>query len=156
MTPQTMFLVSVQFSKSLVPLSLPRICSFISAHARTSIRLSVHPSTHPCVRPSVCPSIHLPILRCSSEGVPAPLLPSGTGQMRSLPSGEPAPQVQGGAVPILQRGSFHILAQFTAGLASPEWPLGHKRKVSSGQIGGQEYMIQGPGSPPVSPPPPDC
>lgn len=37
-----------------------------------------------------------------------------------------------------QRGSFHILARSTAGLASLEWPVGHKGRVSSGQVGGHE------------------
>lgn len=49
-----------------------------------------------------------------------------------------------------QRGFSQVLPQFTANLLSLWWPCGHKRKVSSGQVGARNSVIQGPGSPRVS------
>ena len=120
-TPKVACLVSTQFrvSKSLVLYPCP-----LSPPSYPCMHLSMLPCTHPCTHPHVHPFTQPPVFHsnraqhwdCLCE----------TGQMCPSPQGGPVQQERVRATAYQQRASFPVLAQFT-----PEWLLGHKRKVSS-------------------------
>lgn len=156
-TPLAMFLVCpVQGQESPCPLPLPLSSPFSLFIMRVYMYPSLHPYVHHCAstHPSLrrleharCYARHWDYLREQDRCVPCPEEhQSSRGRLGPLTVNNLWADVC----------SSHILARFTTNLLAPWWPLGHKRKVSSGQMSVRNSATEGSGGPQVSHHPQNC